>query len=129
MVRQDKITYLVTFFKSAVDAIIDDLSLNVWLADFSSSKHISQLRTDRDIFPTNKVNSRVLTRLGVINTYDIVESEALLSSYIPISRHKLLFVNIQKMGMEICTAFLPACTECKLKSICDYYNEKNSWSE
>ena len=128
MVRQDKITYLITFFQNDSDAIIDDASLNLWLTDYNSSKSISQLIADGDVFPGNAINNRLLSRLGIILTTDIEKTEALLSEFIPFTRHKLLFVNIQKMGLEICTAFSPSCVNCSLREICDFYNGKNHWA-
>ena len=128
MVRQDKITYLITFFQNDSDAIIDDASLNLWLTDCISSESISQLITDGDVFPGNVINNRLLSRLGIILTSDIEKTEILLSEFIPFTRHKLLFVNIQKMGLQICTAFSPTCVNCSLSEICDFYNGKNRWS-
>ena len=128
MVRQDKITYLITFFQNDSDAIIDDASLNLWLTDYNSSESFSQLITDGDVFPGNVINNRLLSRLGIILTTDIEKTEALLSEFIPFARHKLLFVNIQKIGLQICTAFNPSCVNCSLSEICDYYNGKNYWA-
>jgi hypothetical protein len=128
MVRQDKITYLITFFQNDSDAIINDASLNLWLTDCNSSDSISQLITDGDVFPGNVINNRLLSRLGIIHTSDIQKTEALLSEFIPFTRHKFLFVNIQKMGLEICTAFSPSCVNCSLREICDFYNGKNHWA-
>ena len=111
-----------------VDAIIDDASLNLWLTDYNSSESISQLITDGDVFPGNVINNRLLSRLGIILTSDIEKTETLLSKFIPFTRHKLLFVNIQKMGLQICTAFTPTCVDCSLSEICDFYNGKNRWA-
>ena len=128
MVRQDKITYLITCFQNDSDAIIDDASLNLWLTDYNSSETISQLITDGGVFPGNVINNRLLSRLGIIFTSDIEKTETLLSEFIPFTRHKLLFVNIQKVGLQICTAFSPTCMDCSLSEICDFYNEKNHWA-
>ena len=128
MVRQDKIAYLITFFENDTDAIIDDVSLNLWLTDYNPSEAISQLITDGDVFPGNVINNRLLSRLGIIITSDIEKTETLLSEFIPFTRHKLLFVNIQKMGLQICTAFSPTCVNCSLSEICDFYNGKNRWA-
>ncbi len=128
MVRQDKITYLITFFQNDSDAIIDDASLNLWLTDYHYSESISQLITAGDVFPGNVINNRLLSRLGVIFTSDIEKTETLLSEFIPFTRHKLLFVNIQIMGLQICTAFSPTCVNCSLSEICDFYNGKNRWA-
>jgi len=128
MVRQDKISYLITFFQNDSDAISDDVSLNLWLTDYNSSESISQLITNGDVFPGNVINNRLLSRLGIIFTSDIEKTETLLSEFIPFTRHKLLFVNIQKVGLQICTAFSPTCMDCSLSEICDFYNEKNHWA-
>ena len=128
MVRQDKITYLITFFQNDSDAIIDDTSLNLWLTGYNSSKSISQLIADGDVFPGNVINNRLLARLGIIITSDIQKTEVLLSKFIPFTRHKLLFVNIQKMGLQVCTAFNPTCVICSFSEICDFYNGKNRWA-
>ena len=127
MVRQDKITYLVTFFQNEGDAISEDISLKLGRKD-SSSTLICEEYGDEDFFPGNAINNRVLARLGVITTFDIQETQTLMSEFIPFKRHNLLFVNIEKIGNELCTAFNPACVDCNLSEICDYYNEKNRWA-
>ena len=127
MVRQDKITYLVTFFQNEGDAIPEGISLKLWLED-SSRAHIYEQIKGGDFFPGNVINSRVLTRLGVITTSDIQETQDLMSEFIPFNRHNLIFVNIEKIGNQLCTAFNPACVNCNLSDICDFYNEKNRWA-
>jgi hypothetical protein len=127
MVRQDKITYLITFFQNEGDAIPEGISLKLWLDD-SSRAHIYEQIQYGDFFPGNTINNRVLTRLGVITTSDIQETEDLMSEFIPFKRHNLIFVNIEKIGNQLCTAFNPACVNCNLSDICDFYNENNWWA-
>ena len=127
MVRQDKITYLVTFFQNEGDAIPDGISLKLWLED-SSRSHIYEQIKGRYFFPGNVINNRVLRRLGVITTSDIQETQDLMSEFIPFKRHHLVFVHIEKIGNQLCTAFNPACVDCNLSEICDFYNEKNRWA-
>ena len=124
MVRQDKITYLITYFQNDSSAIVEDANLNSWLMSYSSSESISRLIADGDFFPGNVINNRFLSRLGIIYTPDIEKTEILLSAFIPFNRHKLLFVNIQNLGLRICTAFTPNCVDCSLSKICDFYNRK-----
>lgn len=127
MVRQDKITYLVTFFQNEGDEMIEGSSLKLWLEN-SSCAHIYNQIKGGDFFPGNVINNRVLTRLGVITTSNIQETQILMSKFIPFKRNKLLFANIEKVGNELCTAFKPACLDCNLSIICDFYNEKNLWA-
>ena len=127
MVRQDKITYLVTFFQNEGDEIPEGKSLQLWLKN-SSRAHIYKQIEGGDFFPGSVINNRVLARLGVITTSDIQETQTLMSEFIPFKRHNLLFVNIEKIGNQLCTAFNPACVDCNLSRICDFYNEKNRWA-
>ena len=126
MVRQDKITYLVTFFQNEGDEMPEGTSLKL-LIDDSSTSHICEQNDDRALFPGDIINNRVLTRLGVITTSDIQETQDIMSEFIPFKRHNLIFVNIEKIGNQLCTAFNPACVNCNLSDICDFYNEKNRW--
>ena len=127
MVRQDKITYLITFFQNEGDEIPEGTSLKLWLEDFSSAYIYEQI-VGGDCFPGNVTNNRVLARLGVITTSDIQETQTLMSEFIPFKRHNLLFKNIEKIGNQLCTVFDPACVDCNLSEICDFYNEKNRWA-
>ena len=127
MVRQDKITYLVTFFQNKGDSISEGTSLKLWRED-SSRTHIYEQIEGGYFFPGNAINNRVLARLGVISTSDIEETQILMSEFIPFKRHDLLFINIEKIGNQLCTAFDPACVDCNLSKICDFYNEKNRWA-
>ena len=128
MVRQDKITYLITFFQNEGDEIPEGESLKLWIENGSFTVDIIRQIEDGGFFPGNVINNRVLARLGVITTSGILETQTLMSEFIPFTKHNLLFVSIQKMGLQICTAFNPACVECKLSDICDFYNEKNRWA-
>ena len=127
MVRQDKITYLITFFKSDKNSIFDQKSLDSWVSTYSSINNI-QIILDEGYFQVDIINNRVLFRLGVISSFDLKKTGILLSRFIPFNRHKLLFVNIQKLGTKICTTYTPNCVECNFTDICDYFNEKNMWS-
>ena len=40
----------------------------------------------------------------------------------------ITLLNIEKIGNQLCTAFNPACVDCNLSKICDFYNEKNRWA-
>jgi len=128
MVRQDKITYLITFFQNNSDVNHNQTPLHSWLTDYSYTKNLSKIISNEDIFSGNVINNRVLNRLGVITTSDIKKTESLMSEFTPFTKHKLLFVNIQKLGLELCTAFTPNCRLCSLNVICDFYNEKNQWT-
>ena len=128
MVRQDKITYLITFFQNEGDEMPAGESLKLWLDNSSFDPHIYERIKDGDFFPGNVVSNRVLTRLGVIATSDIQETQTLMSEFIPFTKHKLLFINISELGNQLCTAFSPSCVDCKLIKICDFFNEKNKWA-
>ena len=127
MVRQDKITYLVTFFQNQGEEIPEGASLNLW-TDATSKPHIYDHIEGGALFPGNIINNRVLTRLGVITTSDIRETQTLMSEFIPFNKHILLFINIEKLGSQLCTAFDSKCVDCNLSEICDFYNEKNWWA-
>ena len=128
MVRQDKITYLVAFFQNKGDEIPKGRSLKLWIEEYSITAGAYQQIDDGDFFPGNVINNRVLARLGVISTSDIHETQSLMTVFIPFKRHKLLFINIEKIGHQLCTAFYPKCIDCNLSEICDFYNEKNRWA-
>ena len=128
MVRQDKITYLITFFQNEGDEMPTGESLKLWIDNSTFEPQIYERIKDGDSFPGNVVNNRVLTRLGVITTSDIQETQTLMSEFIPFTKHNLLFINIAKLGNQLCTAFAPSCVDCKLIEICDFFNEKNRWA-
>ena len=128
MVRQDKITYLITFFQNKGNKMPTGESLKLWIDNSTFDPQICERIKDGDFFPGDVVSNRVLTRLGVIATSDVRETQRLMSEFIPFKRHKLLFINIGRLGNQLCTAFSPSCVECKLIEICDFFNEKNRWS-
>ena len=128
MVRQDKITYLITFFQNEGDEMPAGESLKLWIDNSTFDPQIYERIKDGDFFPGDVVSNRVLTRLGVIATSDIQETQTLMSEFIPFTKHKLLFINIAKLGNQLCTAFAPSCVDCKLIEICDFFNEKNRWA-
>ncbi|MBC8311316.1 MAG: hypothetical protein H8E72_03355 [Candidatus Marinimicrobia bacterium] len=128
MVRQDKITYLITFFQNEGEEVPTGNSLQLWIEESSFSTDIYEQIVDGDSFPGNVINNRVLTRLGVITTSDIIKTQQLMSEFIPFKRHNLLFINIEKIGNQLCTAFSPICSDCNLNEICDFFNEKNRWA-
>ncbi len=94
MVRQDKITYLVTFFQNEGDEMPTGESLKLWIDNSTFDPQIYERIKDGDFFPGDVVSNRVLTRLGVIATSDIHETQRLMSEFIPFTKHKLLFINI-----------------------------------
>ena len=126
MVRQDKITYLVTFFQNEQIEIARTMPVDLSIDDYSIA-YINQQIKDLDSFPGNIINNRVLVRLGVITTSDLQETQTLMTEFIPFKKHNLLFVNIDKIGKQVCTAFNPICLKCNFSEICDFYNEKNRW--
>ena len=128
MVRQDKITYLITFFQNEGDEMPTGESLKLWIDNSTFDPQIYERIKDGDFFPGDVVSNRVLTRLGVIATSDIQETQTLMSEFIPFTKHNLLFINIAKLGNQLCTAFAPSCVDCKLIEICDFFNEKNRWA-
>ena len=128
MVRQDKITYLITFFQNEGDQMPTGESLKLWIENSTFDPQIYERIKDEDFFPGDVVSNRVLTRLGVIATSDIQETQSLMSEFIPFTKHKLLFINIAELGNQLCTAFYPSCVDCKLIEICDFFNEKNRWA-
>ena len=127
MVRQDKITYLITSFQNNEVELPDPESLRLWVENSTFPYGIYNQITNGGYFPGNAINNRVLNRLGIIHTSDIKETELLMSEYIPYNRHILLVVNIESLGELVCTAFNPDCTNCKINDICDYFNGRNRW--
>lgn len=128
MVRQDKITYLVTSFQNnGVELPLPEY-LPLWIENSTFSDKLSNEIINGDHFPGNVINNRVLNRLGVIYTSDIEETEVLMSEFIPYNRHVLFLVNIESLGNQICTAFNPDCMNCDVNDICDYFNERNRWA-
>ena len=126
MVRQDKITYLITFFQNEQIEIAQTMPVDLSIDDYSIT-YINQQIKDLDSFPGNIINNRVLVRLGVITTSDLQETQTLMTEFIPFKKHNLLFVNIDKIGKQVCTAFNPTCLKCNFSEICDFYNGKNRW--
>ena len=128
MVRQDKITYLITFFQNKGDEMPTGESLKLWIDNSTFDPQIYERINDGDFFPGDVVSNRVLTRLGVISTSDVRETQKLMTEFIPFTKHNLLFINIAKLGNQLCTAFAPSCVNCKSIEICDFFNEKNRWA-
>ena len=130
MVRQDKITYLITFFQNDKDSIIAEYDLNNWFFEYyyKVSNHYD-LNKDSDIFSGNVLNTRVLYRLGILDQNVISKTGSLMTEFIPVNKHRFLFVNIQEFGKNICTALAPLCKSCMFVKICDYSNSKNIWAE
>ena len=128
MVRQDKITYLISLFLNNEVELPHPEKLSNWIEESTFPDKISNKVYSGNYFPGNVINTRVLNRLGVIQTSNIEETELLMSAFIPYNRCILLIINIETLGSQICTAFNPGCTYCDMNDICDYFNEKNRWA-
>ena len=59
MVRQDKITYLITFFQNEGDEIPEGESLKLWIENGSFTVDIIRQIEDGGFFPGNVINNRV----------------------------------------------------------------------
>ena len=134
MVRQDKITFLITFFQSECNTLNSQTSIEKWYSNYEFPKYSfpdfsSQSLSNSDIFYGNMINTRVLYRIGVLFNFDLCKTNKLMTEFIPVSRHFFLYANIEKFGSELCTALMPLCNDCKLSEICDYFNNKNIWEE
>ena len=113
MVRIDKISYMITCFKS--------LSVDLEVAQYSD--------------PPSKVNFEkssllVMKRIGVISaiSFDQDEYKKLLK-HIPYGRENFLIKNISNHSDTVCHLDKPDCLVCDMNEKCDYYNQSNEWKE
>ncbi len=149
MVRQDKITYLITHFSAENRGFIH-LSIEDWLNSYlfniklksnSSSAgalvdshvddavdNIKSMAYQSENFVSDVNSTRMLYRIGVVQTNDNLQTSIDMANFIPFGRSFLLFYNLYSLASELCTAFNPQCNQCELTEICDFYNEKNKWA-
>ena len=128
MVRQDKITYLISSFQNGIASPYSLNSMPEIKNHPMKSVYEKKILDDScTIFHASKKSNRVLLRVGVISTSDIDETEKLMTEYIPYNRHKLIYDHLENLAENICTAFEPYCSNCILIEICDYNNKKNIW--
>ena len=148
MVRQDKITYLITHF-AAENEDFHKFSKETWLNSFLSTNKLKPKSSsagalvsmdNKDIIDdiesmvylnerfVSEVNStRILYRLGVVQSNHNSKTSIDMSNFVPFGRSFLLFYSLHKLAFEICTAFNPRCDQCDLTEVCDFYNKKNNW--
>lgn len=78
----------------------------------------------KDAFPVDTHVFRLANRIGLVNSDNVREVEEGLMKVIPQKywskmHHWLIF-----HGREVCKAQNPRCKECKIKNICNYYQNK-----
>ena len=164
MVRQDKITFIISEFKNRkldfsllesfkllhilkryeelfkesrsflFDQLIADIGISATLKSKNNQKYkflndvVKLYFHGESILPINRNIHRFLVRFGIYpRKFYGNDATKLLSSKIPINRHKLIFENLFVFTTNFCTAFYPNCINCSFKSYCDYSNLKNGW--
>ncbi len=149
MVRQDKITYLITHF-AAENGEFNNLSKEAWLDSYLSNNRLKSNSSSvgalvemdnvdiiddiksmvdyNEIFISDVHSTRILYRIGVVQSDDNSKTSIDMSNFTPFGRSFLLFYNLHKLACEMCTAFNPQCNQCELTGVCDFYNEKNNWA-
>ena len=104
MIRQDKLGFLINFFK------VEDYALKVDVIDLSESE----------------INFFV--KFGIVEKKTKLEQiNNLIDEYIPINKHYYLAKKIKLFVKDICMKN-PKCSSCKISNYCDFYNNKNCWA-
>ena len=112
MVRQDKITFLISKFETP--ELYSSFSVNEFVHN--------------NKFILNSSIDRVLKRIGIIARLENNQSE-ILTKYIPVNKHQFLRKTLNQFSKDFCTEEMPSCSKCYLDLGCDYYNKKNDWLE
>ena len=112
MVRQDKITFLVSTLETPDLYGCFDYDCDVHDNPFKATSHAK----------------RIFERIGVISKFES-DPEGLLTQYLPVNKHYFLDKALLEFSKDYCSQYEPNCTICILDVCCDYYNKKNDWSE
>ena len=112
MIRQDKITFLISTFE--LPELYSSLSSN-------ESVHNNQ-------FHVSNYTDRIFKRIGIISRSE-KKSSKLLTQYLPVNKHAFLKKSLFYFSKDYCLENNPLCQNCYLDLCCDYYNKKNDWIE
>ena len=110
MIRQDKITFLISIFETE---------------KFYSFSGKDEFIHDNPFLVSNG-SLRSLRRIGVITRFE-KKSSQILTQYIPVNRHKFLQESLVKFSKYFCFKDNPLCKKCYFNFCCDYNNKKNDW--
>ena len=149
MVRQDKITYIITYFNVLNGQDFKQIRKKDWLdryllqfkiklnsssygalisSDFSPILNkIKSMVYDNENFVSDVLSTRLLYRIGIVQSNDNVKVSEEMTKFTPYGRSFFLFYNLHNLSAKICIAFNPMCYKCELTKICDFYNKKNNW--
>ena len=111
MVRQDKITFLISTLRTP------ELYAPLLVDDFVHERS----------FSINNSIDRVLKRIGVVRRLEQKQVE-ILTKYIPVNKHQFLKKALIQFSEDYCVENSPFCNQCYLNIGCDYNNKKNDWS-
>ena len=112
MIRQDKITFLVSTLESP---------------ELYSSLYLSEPVHD-NVFDVSTYIDRILKRIGVISKKE-TDSSGILTKYIPVNKHTFLQNSLNRFASDYCLESEPVCQSCYINLCCDYFNKKNDWLE
>ena len=112
MIRQDKITFLISNLK----------------APELYSSFLSDESVHHNIFIITPSIDRILKRIGVFHKSEYDQSQ-ILTKYIPVNKHRFLKRALTEFSKDYCIEYNPLCEKCYLGIGCDYYNKKNDWVE
>ncbi len=78
-------------------------------------------------FPVDTHIQRVTGRIGLRPaTMSNEKAHAYLAELFPPETHKAAHLNLIRLGREVCHPRKPACTQCVLNSLCDYYQKSQN---
>ena len=112
MIRQDKITFLISTFETPE-----------LYSSLSSDECIHN-----DQFDVSNYIDRIFKRIGIISQSENNQSK-ILTQYLPVNKHKFLTKALFEFSKDYCMEKDPICQGCYLGLHCDYYNKKKDWIE
>jgi len=78
----------------------------------------------RPVFPVDTHVHRVTKRLGLIGaTVSADRAHDLLAAIVPADTYYAAHLNLIRHGRQVCHARQPACSDCPLTDLCDFYQE------
>lgn len=108
---------------------LDDEEAERFLCDLpginvKSAKCVLMYSLERDVLPVDTHVRRVSERLGLLET-GLTSKRAHERMEAVVSPHHRFAYHVGAVthGRSICTVARPRCTECVLRSLCDYYDE------
>ena len=110
MVRQDKITFLISTLRTP---------------ELYASLLTDEFVHERSFLINNSID-RVLKRIGVVRKREEKQVE-ILTKYIPVNKHQFLKKALIQFSEDYCFESSPLCNQCYLDIGCDYNNKKNDW--